>query len=324
MKTLNRELLTEVFNIQHKAGKPNGPIIDKLTEMIVSIASNAIISVDIAGNILVQKGEADKYPCVACHYDQVHAVTHGFTLQQMGTVLYAMDIDTVQQVGVGGDDLCGVYIALHLLSEFESIKLAFFADEEIGMVGSGQVDMQWFDDVLYVIEPDRNGYKDACYVTNGIQCASDDYMLDIEHILVTYGYTPEEGTATDIGELRWRGLKCPSLNISAGYFNAHTNEEFVDVVDLEFALNLTIELLTHPFKEEYLTDPLDFCDGDFMNVMGGLPVEVYDWYDEDDYDKEPLFSDLCDVCKGVTQFDPTTGQQFCFSCMDYCSEIVTI
>ena len=86
-----------------------------------------------AGNTYITKGmHAKTYPCVVAHTDTVHDIHKDFTLYDDNTIMFAMDMTQGLQVGIGGDDKVGIYVALEMLRELDVVKVAFFRDEETG------------------------------------------------------------------------------------------------------------------------------------------------------------------------------------------------
>ena len=99
-----------------------------------------------ASNIYVTRGEALLYPCVVAHMDTVHDCYKDFQIYQTGDNLFAMDTHSVRQVGIGGDDKVGVFIALEMLRTLKHMKVVFFTNEEIGCVGSSRARLSFFED----------------------------------------------------------------------------------------------------------------------------------------------------------------------------------
>ena len=57
-----------------------------------------------------------------------------------------------------------------------------------------------------------------------------------EELLSEFNYQLVEGGKTDVVELKMRGLKIPVCNISCGYYNAHTSEEYTIFSELQHSL----------------------------------------------------------------------------------------
>jgi putative aminopeptidase FrvX len=201
------------------------------------------------GNIYAVKGSGP-YPCVVSHMDTVHDIEEDFAIFKAGSRLAAFNRLTMQQVGIGGDDKVGVYICLRLLSEVDSVKAVFFRDEEVGCQGSALADMSFFDDCLYVVQPDRRGSSDLITSISGHDICSKDFIDDLRHISSKYGYEEAAGLTTDVWQLKKDGLKVSAINVSCGYYNPHTWHEYVDIEEVENAFQFIKEIFTN-LKERY-------------------------------------------------------------------------
>lgn len=328
---MSTSLMRKVFKLQYKAGLDKEPVMNSLFAMIDEELNRGDISgqvqYDDAGNIYVTKGQAESYPCVVAHYDQVHIPVDSFCLKRHDDILYAINGDTGEQVGVGGDDKSGIYVLLMALRKVDAVKAVVFADEEVGMVGSRECDIGFFDDTHVVIEVDRNGGGDACTFTNGVDVASEEYIIDALDILNDHGYKPTQGMATDIGELRIMGMKTPSMNLSGGYYRPHTGTEIVLVSELMNARDLTIRLLTEvPRSEAHFLD--EYVD-DFYGSMvrcpacGGNYAEIYHG-EIFCYDCGALTvvgkKGSCADCGEEALYDAIEDAYYCISCSIYLEE----
>jgi tripeptide aminopeptidase len=256
---LDVELLTALCSIQGKSGDEGDMqafILDYLLRQGLTPHSDA------NGNITCTKGEADAFPCMVAHMDTVHSRYRGYTaaLSVDGLILYAC-ADSVSkvndnlpllsepsskvQVGVGGDDRCGIYVALHLLTLLPAFKVCFVIEEEIGMQrGSRFVDMDFFSDAAIVLQCDRKGHDDWVQTVSGTQVSGDDFISSIRDLLVLHKYTvTQHGGPTDVGALKSRGLGVVAANMSCGYYNPHSSSETIWLPALENTLNLCAEVL---------------------------------------------------------------------------------
>jgi hypothetical protein len=238
-----------------------------LEEHIPSIAPEAKIETDKAGNILVTKGslvEGQHYPCMAAHMDTVHDIYPNFKVVESrmdSDILYAVQnygTDKVSKAGIGGDDKVGVYLALTMLQLFDTIKVAFFTNEEVGCIGSSNVDLKWFDDCSFVIQGDRRGNNEIIYEDSNGKCASDAFMTDCKPIATKFGYHfSDKGSLTDVTTMSSDGLEISVYNVACGYYKAHTEDEYVSISDVENCVNLVANIINdlggaqYPHKNEY-------------------------------------------------------------------------
>lgn len=204
-----------------------------------------------ANNIYITKGEADIYPCVVAHMDTVHKIYNGFKIYEAKGNLFAYDTDLMRQVGIGGDDKVGVFIALEMLREFDNIKIAFFSQEEIGCVGSGKAKMEFFDNCSFALQCDRNGNDDFIQNSYSVDLLGPAFLAHIKPFLDYYGYSETEGSLTDVVTLKENGLEIPCANMSCGYYDPHTAQEYVNIKDVENCWNLVHALIMNLGYEKH-------------------------------------------------------------------------
>ena len=226
------KLLMQLFQINSKSGHEE-EIKQLVLQQLADLSPQ--IDLDSFGNVLITKGKAEKYPCVAAHLDEVHQPCLR-NLQETDGMIFATD-EKGERVGIGADDKNGVWVALKLLREVDVLKVAFFVQEEkngelSGCQGSNACDLSWFDDVRYILQCDRKGNSDiVTYSKKSDIRLCDDNFIPAE-IRDPYGYVPVIGGKTDVVALKLRGLSIPCCNISCGYYNAHKPEEYTMLDDL--------------------------------------------------------------------------------------------
>lgn len=233
---------------------------------------------DSIGNIFVTKGKSETYPCLASHVDQVSNHTHSkdFRCIESNDIIMGFSDKMREQQGLGADDKNGIFVCLNALERFDIIKVAFFVDEEIGCHGSSKADLSFFDDCRFVIEPDRRGGSDFISSMSGSPVCSDEFSKATG--FKNFGYKHEEGTVTDVLTLLENGLGISCLNLSCGYYHAHTDQEVTVVSELENCQNLVFHIIetctdVYPFNFEnawranygdYLWDDSDYDTMEFI------------------------------------------------------------
>ena len=238
-----KKLLLETLKVQTSSYETENMQI--YIEMFLD--EHGISFVNDDGNIYATKGFAETYPCVVAHTDTVHDMYDDFHIIEHDDYWMAVDGETMTQVGIGGDDKVGVFVALAMLKELDVVKAAFFKDEEVGCVGSAQADMSFFDNVGYALQFDRRGYGDvvtACGTTLSGQEFQDAVMKYSEG----YGLKLQpHGGLTDVVQLKENGLKCAAANFSCGYYRPHTKQEIIDFVEVMRITHFCLEFITdHP------------------------------------------------------------------------------
>lgn len=235
------ELLKQLYNISSPSRRENEMvdfIANKLTEIGV------VHTIDEAGNIYATKGKGKTFPCLVAHIDEVHYLhTKGYEVVTMkDEIIVGYDSEKREFQGIGADDKNGIWICLKCLEEYDNLKCAFFVEEEIGCQGSRVADMEFFKDCRFILQCDRKGNSDIIARINGLKLCSTEFIEAVNP--EKYGYKTTEGLSTDVGMLKERKLGISCVNISCGYYNPHTKNEFTHIGDLMKCLNLVKHVIT--------------------------------------------------------------------------------
>lgn len=220
--------------------KHEGLIVDFLKEFGQS--NGFKVSIDHRNNVYFTKGVPENggyYPCVVAHTDTVHTdqirmVSEGTRISIVESVvsgkqrLYGLNPNTEKETGIGGDNKCGVYIALMMMLEFDVIKSAFFVEEEIGMMGSKEADDDFFSDVGYAIQfdaPTRNWFS---YKLMGVPLWNESFIGILKPVLDEFGIDniTSKDPFTDVLQIRKKyGICCAVF--PTGYYDQHSRYEYV-------------------------------------------------------------------------------------------------
>lgn len=190
------------------------------------------------GNFYITKGKANFYPCIVAHTDTVHDFQEELLPVVVGSNITGFNPYTMEQAGIGGDDKCGIFIALQMLKKLDVVKIAFFRDEEIGCKGSYDANLDFFLDVGYVIQFDRRGNSDFVTSISGMELSSKRFKHDLTGTLKRHGYKKCTGAMTDVQALKELGINASMCNLSAGYYNPHCPDEFISIEDIDNCLAL--------------------------------------------------------------------------------------
>lgn len=177
------------------------------------------------------------------------------------------DILFNQTGGLGGDDRCGIYAILYLLRKFKPYVL-FTEDEEIGCVGANKaVKALLKPNVKYIIELDRRGFNDCVFY----DCGNYDFIDYIE----SFGFKMDYGSYSDIAILgpSW---DIATVNLSCGYYNEHTSDEYIIVNDLMCTIKRVKKMLKSVKRNDipyydYQKDNHKYNSYDFFDFS------QYDW-----------------------------------------------
>lgn len=140
--------------------------------------------------------------------------------------------------GIGGDDRCGVFIIANLVKKHHCSVL-LLEDEEIGTVGArkfAKTDYIKSLDVNFMIEFDRKGNNDAVFYS----CDNEEFT---NHVLDNTGYKLAYGSFTDISVLMPESKLC-GVNLSCGYYNPHTVNEYVNYDEMMDTISAAQILIT--------------------------------------------------------------------------------
>ena len=144
--------------------------------------------------------------------------------------------------GLGGDDRCGIYAILSLLEKYTPHVL-FTEDEEIGCVGASKAIQKMITpNVKYIIEFDRRGKNDCVFY----DCNNLDFIDYIE----SFGFNLNYGTYSDISILG-SAWDIAAANLSVGYYNEHTENEYVIYNELLETINKAENMLKEITKAPY-------------------------------------------------------------------------
>jgi hypothetical protein len=167
-------------------------------------------------------------PLVCAHMDSVSHKPVTWVKRQGDTILGSGNI--------GADDKNGIWIALNILSQNPDISFIFSCQEERG----GVIDRLPLADLdsPYGLIFDRKGSRDIIGYNNDY--CELDLEDDIARIGLGFGYKPATGVFSDCDTL---STYVPCVNLSCGYYNAHTEREFTVVSDLVRALKFGLALI---------------------------------------------------------------------------------
>lgn len=223
---------------------------------------------------------------LVAHLDVVH--------KQVPTVLYKEitnhknSFKLYSPTGIGGDDRCGVWIILNILHYFDLSgkplpSVLFTMGEEVGGLGAQTFceEVKELKDIKYILEYDRKGYTDVV--------SYDDGNDELTKLICKYGaelgidYKEANGTFSDISYI------CPhfgisGVNLSSGYYNAHTEREYIEYGEVKKITQVGYELMLK--LDEEVKDPIKYEE---VNYAG---VSYSNWWNDyyKDYYENPYYS----------------------------------
>lgn len=194
------------------------------------------------GKYILVKGEVPVM--LVAHLDTVHK--HPAT-----TICISEDKNILMSpYGIGGDDRCGVYALCSIYKEAKKKPwLLFTCDEEEGCIGAAEFAIDYakkrlpeeLSHLKMLIEVDRRGNNDAVYY----ECCN----MDFEKYISSKGFITAQGSVSDISYIAPE-LGVAAVNLSSGYYNAHTIHEYIDLADLSATIGKIKEIVDESSSDE--------------------------------------------------------------------------
>lgn len=192
---------------------------------------------------ILVKGEAPVM--LLAHLDTVHA-------SPVKQICKSEDGDILMSPqGIGGDDRCGVYALVTSYAQSKAKPwLLFTCDEEKGgvgayafaeMYGKGKLPKE-LDSLKMLVEIDRKGKNDAVYY----DCDNPDF----EEYITSKGFCTEWGSFSDISAVA-PALGVAAVNLSSGYYNAHTQHEYINRKQLNVVVRKVVEIVADAAKPDF-------------------------------------------------------------------------
>ncbi|MGN0318701.1 MAG: hypothetical protein ACI4E1_12295 [Lachnospira sp.] len=234
---------------------------------------------------------------LVAHLDTVHK-----NLPQ--TVWYDEETKAISSPeGIGGDDRAGVYILLEIIKKFPCSVL-FCEDEEIGAVGADKFTDTDFARQLsfnYIIEFDRKGSNDAVFY----DCDNPKF----DEFITKDFFKTSIGSFTDISILA-PFFGCAAVNLSCGYYNAHTTSEYVIFPEMLNVIEEACKILERttekdafeyiPCEKQSTWDYWDFASSGSRKTSESYYIIEYEdetgetqWYDTSAISMEEAIGKFC-------------------------------
>lgn len=286
--------------------------------------NNIAYDTDNYGNIYAIKGSpknGEFYPTMVCHIDTVHDINMDSIVKSQGDLLYSIDKTNCQRTGIGGDDKVGVFITLSLLLHMPVFKAVFFKDEEVGCVGSSSADHTYFDDSSIVLQCDRKGMGDFVSSIYGVQLCNKELLNDIDSLLTQYSRKSVTGGLTDVKSIASANdVQC--ANVNCGYYDPHTDDEYVSISDVESTLYFCHDVLRSTQSKRYTMKrapekKYDISTNDWSYTPYGSTMKSYPVTAQ-----EKTAHTTCPICQSTdTDVDFYNDDHYCFTCDKYFDEM---
>ena len=310
-------------------------------ELIIGYVSDIVKDIpdcklyeDGMGNLYVEKGKAETFPCVVAHLDTVHRIIpkDNFAVIRDKDVLFAVDRSDYGRTGIGGDDNVGIFIALEILRKYDNVKVAFFVDEEAGCIGSNGCDLDFFRDCSMIFQADRQKYEDLVDSISGITMFGSQFRDAISGILAIYNRETTSGGMTDVMTLAENGIDVCMFNASCGYYRPHSDYEYVKINEVILTLFMFQDIinLLHVDGEKWGFKRVgrqygigfqgawnDYLAGGGVKQLKPAEEETeYDTVKEVNGNKAHIDID-CSFCDQPTDYDVDLDLNYCHNCQMY-------
>lgn len=248
MKYTSLQFLKSVLEIPSYTGYEQ-----MMKDYVINFAEKEKISFyeDTKGNLYLTKGsvgQGEFFPCMTAHLDNVQTWQVDYVVQKK---LLPLQIDQTSKKtiincsggGVGADDKTGIVACLEIIKKVENLKIAFFVEEEIGMLGSSSLDKKWFQDIGYVIGVDSPEQNRASFLSNGLPLMSREFFQLIQPICEKHNVTKFNSEPfTDVFQIRKQlGVTC--MNFGSGGYYPHSRMEYVIAEDVDKCIGLCLDLI---------------------------------------------------------------------------------
>ena len=195
------------------------------------------------GNFILVRGSAPVL--LVAHLDTVHdKPVHDICLSVDRNILMSPQ-------GIGGDDRCGVFALCHIFHAAQ-VKpwLLFTCDEEIGGLGAKAFCLAHkqnlfpneLDGLKFIIELDRKGKNDAVFY----RCANSDF----EAYIIGKGFKTAQGSFSDISLIAPE-LGIAAVNLSSGYYHAHSLHEYINRSHLDDSIQKVIGIVAESTQHDF-------------------------------------------------------------------------
>lgn len=175
--------------------------------------------------------------------------------------------------GIGGDDRCGIWAILQILSFGYKPFVLFNEDEEIGCVGATKfcknndlIEKCIGADMKFIIEMDRKNQHDLVFY----DCDNKDFIYWCEDVT---GWVENFGSCSDISYLAPE-IGCAAVNLSCGYYDEHKTWHTVKIEEMFNTMATCIKLIEASEKVE----PFEYVE-----KIYGYNRYYNGYYDDEDY-----------------------------------------
>lgn len=196
---------------------------------------------DTYGNMYGSHPESKSRCVLSSHLDMVKTGAPIKNVVNISGILFGLD-EKYERTSIGADDKNGIWVLIQASKHETKPHLVFFRNEETGRLGSKACNIDWFEDKDYVIVVDRKDNRQI--IVEGFR---GDYtsVLGACFMKANPKWYYEKGVGCDADSIRYF---IDTINISCGYYNAHTVEEYTVLEELNETLEAVRNFLEMDFS----------------------------------------------------------------------------
>lgn len=323
MKKLQRQLF-KLLRLHSPSGKEGG--VCKYLRPALEATMDHVF-VDTYGNLYAEKkyGDTPYTVLLSAHMDTVAREQPNPTWRKNKTEIY-----TTSNSALGGDDKCGIAAHLAVIREMNrgttftgTLKVCFSREEEIGCVGAAnavKLTPEWFKDINACIVIDRRGGEDivtSCGYYE--QFCSDEYGKFWEEMgkKMDQSFHPKVTAGSISDTMIFSELGINGVNLSAGYYNAHSKDEYIKIDELKRTVKWVLIAMNHIQNHVFPS---------FTYEVESKPVYSWRDYTSKKYTYSKVWDKwvTCDWCRFEWEESEmvitSQGEHICPECQDYCLE----
>lgn len=240
---------------------------------------------------------------LVAHMDTVHKETPK-------TVWMSLDCNKLKSdEGIGGDDRNGIAMILDIVEQLDdNIRphILFTEDEEVGGLGAHDfVNVGIKPDINFIVELDRKGRDDAVFYS----CDNREFVEFIEE----FGFKEQYGSFSDISVIA-EPLGIAAVNLSSGYYNAHTTNEYIKLDEMDEIMGKVINIIksqTVPEttkKFEYIKKKYEYKFYKYGDWWGNS------YYPTSTTSAKKKKAQVCEYCGQTAVTEDETGLPVCEKC----------
>lgn len=252
---------------------------------------------------------------LVAHMDTVHK-------NPPRTIWMSLDCNKLKcDEGIGGDDRNGVAMIMDIVETLgEEVRpyILFTEDEEIGGVGARDfAKLNIKPELNFIIELDRRGRDDAVFY----DCDNKDFIDFIEE----FGFKESFGSFSDISVIA-EPLGVAAVNLSSGYYQAHTVNEYVNLQEMDEIMEKVINIIKSQTVSE-TSKKFSYVKKKYTYSTGYNKYYNY-YYDDDDWNwyqnqlskatskkKQKVEAPkVCQYCGSIATTEDEMGQPVCNTC----------